>query len=44
MRVEATQQMIDSSNIGLKEIADACGFRRPCDAAHVSAYAWDYGG
>jgi transcriptional regulator GlxA family with amidase domain len=27
LRVEAAQQMIDSSNMGLKEIADACGFR-----------------
>jgi transcriptional regulator GlxA family with amidase domain len=27
LRVEAAQQMIDSSNLGLKEIADACGFR-----------------
>jgi transcriptional regulator GlxA family with amidase domain len=27
MRVEAAQQMIDSSNMGLKEIADACGFQ-----------------
>ncbi len=27
MRVEAAQQMIDSSNMGLKEIADVCGFR-----------------
>jgi transcriptional regulator GlxA family with amidase domain len=27
MRVEAAQQMIDSSNMGLKEIAEACGFR-----------------
>src|ERR1700743_3475711 len=27
LRVEAAQQMIDSSNRGLKEIADACGFR-----------------
>jgi len=27
MRVEAAQQMIDSSTMGLKEIADACGFR-----------------
>jgi transcriptional regulator GlxA family with amidase domain len=26
MRVEAAQQMIDSSNMGLKEIADATGF------------------
>jgi transcriptional regulator GlxA family with amidase domain len=26
MRVEAAQQMIDSSSLGLKEIADACGF------------------
>jgi transcriptional regulator GlxA family with amidase domain len=26
LRVEAAQQMIDSSNMGLKEIADACGF------------------
>jgi transcriptional regulator GlxA family with amidase domain len=24
--VEAAQQMIDSSSMGLKEIADACGF------------------
>jgi transcriptional regulator GlxA family with amidase domain len=29
MRVEAAQQMIDSSTMGLKEIADACGFRTP---------------
>jgi transcriptional regulator GlxA family with amidase domain len=27
LRVEAAQQMIDSSSKGLKEIADACGFR-----------------
>jgi transcriptional regulator GlxA family with amidase domain len=27
LRVESAQQMIDSSNMGLKEIADACGFR-----------------
>jgi transcriptional regulator GlxA family with amidase domain len=27
MRVEAAQQMIDSSNMGLKEIADASGFQ-----------------
>jgi transcriptional regulator GlxA family with amidase domain len=27
MRVEAAQQMIDNSSMGLKEIADACGFR-----------------
>ena len=27
MRVEAAQQMIDSSNLGLKEVADACGFQ-----------------
>jgi transcriptional regulator GlxA family with amidase domain len=27
MRVEVAQQMIDSSSMGLKEIADACGFR-----------------
>jgi len=27
MRVEAAQQMIDSSTMGLKEVADACGFR-----------------
>lgn len=27
MRVEAAQQMIDSSKMGLKEIADACGFQ-----------------
>jgi transcriptional regulator GlxA family with amidase domain len=27
MRVEAAQQMIDSSNMGLKEIAGLCGFR-----------------
>jgi transcriptional regulator GlxA family with amidase domain len=26
LRVEAAQQMIDSSNMGLKEIADTCGF------------------
>ncbi|SEG62373.1 transcriptional regulator, AraC family with amidase-like domain [Bryocella elongata] len=26
MRVEAAQQMIDNSNKGLKEVADACGF------------------
>jgi transcriptional regulator GlxA family with amidase domain len=26
MRVEAAQQMIDSSSMGLKEIADDCGF------------------
>lgn len=29
MRVEAAQQMIDSSTMGLKEIADACGFQTP---------------
>ena len=29
MRVEAAQQMIDSSAMGLKEIADACGFQTP---------------
>ncbi|MBB5058222.1 transcriptional regulator GlxA family with amidase domain [Granulicella aggregans] len=28
-RVEAAQQMIDSSAMGLKEIADACGFGSP---------------
>jgi transcriptional regulator GlxA family with amidase domain len=28
-RVEAAQQMIDSSTMGLKEIADACGFKTP---------------
>ncbi|MBN9658765.1 MAG: DJ-1/PfpI family protein [Acidobacteria bacterium] len=27
MRVEAAQQLIDSSDLGLKEIADRCGFR-----------------
>jgi transcriptional regulator GlxA family with amidase domain len=27
MRVEAAQQMIDSSDMGLKEIADASGFQ-----------------
>ncbi len=27
LRVEAAQQMIDSSDMGLKEIADACGFQ-----------------
>jgi transcriptional regulator GlxA family with amidase domain len=27
MRVEAARQMIDSSSMGLKEIADACGFK-----------------
>jgi transcriptional regulator GlxA family with amidase domain len=27
LRVEAARQMIDSSNMGLKEIADSCGFR-----------------
>jgi AraC-like DNA-binding protein len=27
--VEAAQQMIDSSAMGLKEIADACGFQTP---------------
>lgn len=27
MRVEAAQQLIDSSEMGLKEIADACGFQ-----------------
>src|SRR3984885_10517698 len=27
MRVEAAQQMIDSSAMGLKEVADACGFQ-----------------
>jgi transcriptional regulator GlxA family with amidase domain len=26
MRVEAAQQIIDSSDKGLKEVADACGF------------------
>jgi transcriptional regulator GlxA family with amidase domain len=29
MRVEAAQQLVDSSAMGLKEIADACGFRTP---------------
>ena len=29
MRVEAAQQLIDSSNKGLKEVADACGFHSP---------------
>jgi transcriptional regulator GlxA family with amidase domain len=29
MRVEAAQQLIDSSKMGLKEIADACGFQSP---------------
>jgi transcriptional regulator GlxA family with amidase domain len=29
LRVEAAQQMIDSSSKGLKEIADACGFKTP---------------
>jgi transcriptional regulator GlxA family with amidase domain len=29
MRVEAAQQMIDSSAMGLKEIADSCGFQTP---------------
>jgi transcriptional regulator GlxA family with amidase domain len=27
MRIEAAQQMIDGSSKGLKEVADACGFR-----------------
>jgi transcriptional regulator GlxA family with amidase domain len=27
LRVEAAQQMIDSSEMGLKEIADTCGFQ-----------------
>jgi transcriptional regulator GlxA family with amidase domain len=27
MRVEAAQQIIDSSSRGLKEIADSCGFK-----------------
>jgi transcriptional regulator GlxA family with amidase domain len=27
LRVEAAQQMIDSSNLGLKQIADICGFQ-----------------
>jgi transcriptional regulator GlxA family with amidase domain len=27
LRVEAAQQMIDSSSLGLKQIADACGFQ-----------------
>ena len=27
LRTEAAQQMIDSSGKGLKEVADACGFR-----------------
>jgi transcriptional regulator GlxA family with amidase domain len=27
MRVEAAQQMIDSSNMGLKEVADQCGYQ-----------------
>jgi hypothetical protein len=27
MRVEAAQQWIDSSSMGLKEIAEACGFQ-----------------
>ena len=29
MRVEAAQQMIDSSTMCLKEIADTCGFKTP---------------
>ena len=29
MRVEAAQQMIDSSAMGLKEIANPCGFQTP---------------
>ena len=29
MRVEAAQQMIDSSAMGLKEVADTCGFKTP---------------
>jgi transcriptional regulator GlxA family with amidase domain len=29
LRVEAAQQMMDSSSMGLKEIADACGFLSP---------------
>jgi transcriptional regulator GlxA family with amidase domain len=29
LRVEAAQQMIHSSSLGLKEIADVCGFRSP---------------
>jgi transcriptional regulator GlxA family with amidase domain len=29
LRVEAAQQMIDSSSMGLKEVADACGFQTP---------------
>ncbi len=29
MRVEAAQQMIDNSELGLKEIANACGFGNP---------------
>jgi transcriptional regulator GlxA family with amidase domain len=27
MRVEAARQIIDSSSRGLKEVADACGFK-----------------
>jgi transcriptional regulator GlxA family with amidase domain len=27
MRVEAAQQIIDSSSRGLKEVADSCGFK-----------------
>lgn len=33
MRVEAAQQMIDSAAMGLKEIADACGFQTPLACA-----------
>jgi transcriptional regulator GlxA family with amidase domain len=29
LRVEAAQQLIDSSEMGLKEIADTCGFQNP---------------
>jgi transcriptional regulator GlxA family with amidase domain len=41
MRVEAAQQMIDSSNRGLKEVADACGFQSatPCAAPSSASSA-----
>jgi transcriptional regulator GlxA family with amidase domain len=35
MRVEAVQQMVDSSNMGLKEIAEMCAFGQRTHAALV---------
>ena len=35
MRVEAAQQWIDSSSIGLKEVADACGFQSADSMRHT---------